>query len=101
MVDAEDEIQMLAGFIRRSGGDASGPSGHCLWTRIFKHALICSSDEARRVVYCSHRDVERLRNRGIAPSIGRAAVVVQSHRYCGGAVGIGRWGVAESSIHSD
>src|SRR2546430_16088694 len=68
---------------------------------ILQNGLIGSDDEARRIVYCSHRDVERLRNRAIAPSIGGFAVIVQCDRYCGWTVGVGRWGVAGGYIHHD
>src|SRR5438034_515494 len=89
---------MLAGFIRRSGADRSGPAGHSLRSGVFKHRLIGSGDEGGSIVDCEDDDKERLRSRSITPAIGCSAVIMQRQSDNGSAVGVGRWSVAERSI---
>ena len=55
------KIQMLPGFISRSGTDARGPTPDVLGSRVFKHGLICSRHEGRSVIDSDHRDQECLR----------------------------------------
>ena len=68
---------MLACFIRRSGDDASRPARHGLWACIFRHYLIWSADEARRVIDGEDYDMECLRSRSITPAIGCSAIIMQ------------------------
>ena len=56
VVVADDEVQRLAGFVRRPGADRRRPRAEQLRARRFAHRDVRALDEARRVVHREHGD---------------------------------------------
>ena len=70
-----------SGRTRRPGPSRSPwPSRPRSAPRVLQHRLVRPLGEARHVVDRRDRDRERLRTAGVRPAVGRAAVVLQTHR---------------------
>ncbi len=88
VVVADVERERLARLVRRPGADRGGPTGHRLRCRILVHRLIGTLGKAGRIVDRVDRDRERLARAGVAPPVGRAAVVHQFEADGRAAVGV-------------
>ena len=91
-------LRTVAGWPRR---DARGPGCDRLRTGVFKHRLIGTFSETRRLIDGGHCDDESLVGAGVETAVGDAAVVLQVDGDGGRAGLIGRWGEGERAGWAD